>query len=255
MFSSQNRCIYPKNALADVVCQLRFPEILEIGTQAPAAFQESIRQEYPMYRRIMTPVPAAPNSAGAASAEQVHQFSSADDVWKIRLSSGFVSLSCSRYPRWESFAGKLDKPLASFISLYHPAFFHRVGLRYVNIFSRKSMELEEYGFRDLFSPCYLGILSQEDVRESSTTRCSTDCQIALSGGCTARIHAGPGLLQSPVLPDREVKFIFDLDLFMNGQVPVNVTAGAMETLHSQAYPIFRGAISDLLHDRLMESTQ
>ena len=47
MFSHETRCIYRKNQLAEVVCQLRFPEILKIETAVPADFQEAIRDEYP----------------------------------------------------------------------------------------------------------------------------------------------------------------------------------------------------------------
>jgi len=50
--------------------------------------------------------------------------------------------------------------------------------------------------------------------------------------------------------DQEIKFVFDLDLYMAGNVAVNLSAGALQTLHSQAFPIFRGAITDTLHDAL-----
>ena len=37
---------------------------------------------------------------------------------------------------------------------------------------------------------------------------------------------------------------------MPGKVPVNYSAGALQTLHSQAYSIFRGAITDTLHNAM-----
>ena len=51
MFSHEPRCIYRHNQLADVICQLRFPEILAIGTNLPVDFQESIRAEFPLYQK------------------------------------------------------------------------------------------------------------------------------------------------------------------------------------------------------------
>ena len=48
----------------------------------------------------------------------------------------------------------------------------------------------------------------------------------------------------------EPRFAFDQDLYMTGKIPVNYSAGSLETLHSQAYPIFRGAITDMLHDAM-----
>ena len=55
MFSHEDRCIYRKNQLADVICQLRFPEILSISTNLPAEFQDAIRDEYPQYSSKMEP--------------------------------------------------------------------------------------------------------------------------------------------------------------------------------------------------------
>jgi putative pyruvate formate lyase activating enzyme len=37
---------------------------------------------------------------------------------------------------------------------------------------------------------------------------------------------------------------------MPGNLPVNLSAGALQTLHAQAYSIFRGAITDTLHDAM-----
>jgi uncharacterized protein (TIGR04255 family) len=65
-----------------------------------------------------------------------------------------------------------------------------------------------------------------------------------------KLHAGPGLVKRGNQPDQELKFIFDQDLFMPGKVPVNTTTGALNTLHAQAFSIFRGAITDTLHDAM-----
>ena len=37
---------------------------------------------------------------------------------------------------------------------------------------------------------------------------------------------------------------------MSGNVPVNYSAGTLEILHSQAFSIFRDAITDTLHEAL-----
>ena len=46
MFSHESRCIYENNQLGEVICQLRFPEILAIGANLPVDFQEAIREEF-----------------------------------------------------------------------------------------------------------------------------------------------------------------------------------------------------------------
>lgn len=256
MFSNEARVRYKRSQLGEVICQLRFPEILTIETNIPADFQEAIRDEFPLYSvRKESPMPkltGAPGNLQLAKQPQVnnYQFVSADGVWRVNLTRSFISLSCSRYTKWEDFAAKLDKPLVAFIKIYRPAFFVHVGLRYLNFISRNALELDATPWRELIQPQYLGLLADEQVLEASAARNTIDAEIAIRGGCRARIHAGPGLVKRGVQEDKEVKFIFDQDLYMGGKVAVNLLAGALQTLHDQADAIFRGAITDNLHDAM-----
>ena len=256
MFSNECRCHYRRNQLAEVICQLRFPEILSIEANAPVEFQEAIRQEFPQFqRRQEMPAPriaGAPGNMTVQNAPAItnYQFASADGVWRVNLTGRFISLTCTRYTCWEDFAGKLDKPLAAFIQIYKPAYFERVGLRYLNFISREGLGLADTPFRDLIAPCYLGPLMEEDVSETAANRCSIDLEMGIRGGCRVKLHAGPGHVKRGNQQEKEVKFIFDQDLYMPGQLPVNLSAGALQTLHAQADSIFRGAITDILHDAM-----
>ena len=122
MFSHEPRCMYRYNQLAEVICQLRFPEILTIGTTVPDQFQEAIRDQFPQFsRRMETPAPKFTGNPGNLSLQKQeptvnYQFSSADGVWRVNLTSKFISLACTKYTCWEDFAGSLDKPLAAFIN-------------------------------------------------------------------------------------------------------------------------------------------
>jgi len=253
MFSNEERCILGKNQLEEVICQLRFPEILKIETELPAAFQEHIRDEFPQFSKRLE-APVGPQAAAPKQAKTNYQFASPDGVWRVNLSSGFISLACNRYICWEDFAKKLDKPLAAFIQTYKPAYFHRIGLRYINFISRQSLSLEDVPFRDLIQNMYLGPLADDEISESAAVRCSVDTELSIRGGCKVKIHAGPGMIlrKTPngTQQDKEVRFVFDQDLYMNGNVPVNYSAGALQTLHAQAYSIFRGAITDTLFDAM-----
>lgn len=256
MFSNEQRCTLRKHQLAEVICQLRFPEILMINEKAPAAFQDRIRDEYPQYSvRKEMPAPKIKGTPGNFSLENApattnYQFVSADGVWRVNLTSTFISLACNRYTGWEDFAKKLDKPLAAFIQVYKPAFFQRIGLRYLNFFSRQNLSLEGVPFADLIQTPYLGLLGEPDVMETTVGRSSVDSELAIRGGCRVKIHAGPGHVKRNGQQENEVRFIFDQDLYMPGNVPVNYSAGALETLHSQAWSIFRGAITDTLFDAM-----
>lgn len=256
MFSMKPRCRYAAHQLAEVICQLRFPEILSIGANDPVAFQEAIREDFPQFlRRQEMPAPKLTGVPGNMTLQNQkpvtnYQFVSADGIWRVNLTTKFISLTCTKYTCWEDFAAHLDKPLAAFIKVYKPAYFERVGLRYLNFISRFSLGLEGVPFAQLIAPCYLGPLAEEDVSEASSTRNSVDCEMAIRGGCRVKIHAGPGLVKRGGKEDKEVKFIFDQDLYMPGQLQLNLAAGALQTLHAQADSIFRGAITEKLHEAM-----
>ena len=168
----------------------------------------------------------------------------------MNLTQKFISLACTRYTCWEDFAAKLDKPLAAFIQIYKPGYFERIGLRYVNFFSRRDLGLEETPYRELIAEKYLGVMADEQVAEQTVGRCGVDAELSLRGGCRVKLHAGPGQVHRAGKSDGEVKFIFDQDLYMPGKIAPNLSAAALQTLHAQAWAIFRDAITDELHDAM-----
>ena len=259
LFSDRPRSHYRNSPVHEVICQLRFPTILTINTTEPADFQEAIREEFPQYaRKQEVPPPRITNLGGNVQMERQpptinYHFFSADGQWKLNLTKDFIALSTLRYPGWEEFARHLDKPLASFIRLYKPAYFQRVGLRYLNLFSRQRLGLEDVPWRELFVPAYTGALQEEDVREESVLSCGCDLLIKLDSTSQAKIHAGPGHIKmnKPNLPqDPETKFELDLDLSMNGSTPCALAAAGLETLHGHCTRIFEGAITDQLRSAL-----
>ena len=118
--------------------------------------------------------------------------------------------------RWEDFATRLDRPLAQFIQLYQPAFFERIGLRYVNAVSRQRLGLEGELWDDLIRSQYIGILGEPDVEESEIAKCSLDVETPLVGDYRMKLHAGPGLIGGGKT-DKEVKFILDGDFSTAGK--------------------------------------
>ena len=256
MFSTEPRVVYRKNQLGEVICQLRFPEILAIAAKPPVDFQEAIRADYPEFTsRMENPAPKLTGVPGKMQLQNQpsvinYQFVSADGIWRVNLTSKFISLSCNRYTSWEEFAAKLDKPLAAFIQVYKPAYFERIGLRYVNFISRKALNLEGTPFRELIAERYLGVMSDEQVAEPNVGRSGVDAELAVRGGCRVKLHAGPGQVHRGGKTDGEVKFIFDQDLYMPGKIAPNLSAPALQTLHALAWAIFRDAITDELHDAM-----
>ncbi|MBM6721607.1 TIGR04255 family protein [Pseudoflavonifractor phocaeensis] len=255
LFAPYERLQYARSPLVEVICQLRFPTILSIGANEPAAFQEAVRKDFPRYAARQEQVPPKVVKKGNATALEPqkpitnYHFVSEDGRWKLNLTQNFIALSTLSYQRWEDFAARLDQPLAQFIQIYQPAFFERLGLRYVNAISRQRLGLEDQLWDDLIRDHYVGILGQPDVEETEITKCSLDVETPLVGGYRMKVHAGPGLIGGGKT-DKEVKFILDSDFSAAGQLTADSVPAKLEDMHRFALCLFRGAITDELHQAM-----
>lgn len=260
LFSDHPRRSYRSTPIHEVICQLRFPTILNINHVEPADFQEAIRQEFPQYFRRQTPTPPQITGLDTPNPRVEQQppvtnyyFLSADGHWKLNLTRDFIALSTRLYPGWEAFARQLDKPLAGFIRIYQPSYFQRLGLRYVNILSRSKLGVEDVPWTDLIAPAYTGPLLESDVTDDRFLNYDCNLALKLDSSCQAKVHTGLGRLKkaAPNAPqDPEMKFIFDMDLSMGGSISCTLAAAGLETLHGHAGRIFEGAIKDRLREAM-----
>lgn len=252
MFANEDRVIYAKSPLIEVICQLRFPTILKIENQAPYEFQELIRTDYPNYSVKEERQSAPPN--GQPASTKNHQFISLDGGWKVNLTKDFVSLSSHRYTRWEDFAKRLDRILADLIGVYHPACFTRIGLRYINAFNPRLLGLENTPWRELIAPGYLGLMADEDAPENAFNKNEQNVNLALPGASRCNIKCGKGMLRKVDNKTRAVAeepvYMLDIDVYMEGNNELSHIAPSLTIVHSNADSIFRGAITDTLHDAM-----
>ena len=220
MISSDNRrYAYGKSQLIEVICQLRFPTILSIDTREPADFQETVRAAFPRYQCQVEKLPGV-NGAPARTVNN-HTFISEDGGYKLSLTKDFIALSTMRYTHWEDFAARLDEPLGQFIKIYRPNCFDRVGLRFVNAISR-------------------------------------DVERKLDALAALKLHAGPGFVQRNIrsgnqvqqVQEKEVRFIFDQDVYSTGKVKVAAVAETLNALHAHSDSVFSDAITTVLHDAM-----
>lgn len=252
--SGKNRIQYEKNQIVEVICQLRFPTILSIDTKEPADFQDTVREAFPRY---VLQVEKLPNAGGEQSVKN-HTFISADGMYKLSLTRGFIAISTVRYTNWTDFAGWLDEPLGHFISVYRPAYFERIGLRYVNGFSREKLGLAPCRWSELISPQYLGTLALGDTDESKVSKSSLDLEMKLDDRCGLKLHAGPGFIKRNIrtgsgiqaVQEKEARFIFDQDVYSGGNIKLQSAAEVLDAIHAHADRVFSGAITDKLHEAM-----
>lgn len=257
MKSAENKpFVYEKNQIIETICQLRFPPILSIEAKEPADFQEMIRETFPRYECRLEKLPAG---SGGAQEMKNYNFISADGACKLSLTKNFIALSTVRYAGWESFANLLDEPLGQFIRIYKPAYFERIGLRFLNGFSRDKLGLTGRRWNDLLQPQYLSVLDDDEIEEESVAKCSVDVERKLDAACGIKIHAGPGSIRRTVrtgsgvqtIQEPESRFILDLDVFSTaGSIQLQDAAKTLEQLHDHADRVFSDAITNVLHEAM-----
>lgn len=259
LFGPENRFRYAVNPLVEVICQLRFPAILTIGAREPVDFQDAVRADFPRYSMRddhpapkLTGVGTPSVSAQAQPPVRNYSFLSEDGGWKLNLTPNFIALSTARYTTWEDFAARLDRPLATFIEIYRPSFFERVGLRYVNAIARSAAGLGDTPWRELIEAPFLGLLASGDADEGVFSRATTDSELGISDGIKLKLHTGPGHLQRPGSKEqeREPRFILDADFSASGNIPLPDAAARLEQMHSYSTRLIRAAFTETLHEAL-----
>lgn len=259
IFPEFERVIYNKNPLIQVVCQLRFPTLLIINTNEPSEFQESIRDVFPQYEVIKEHhqeialqqqgdrmiLPEIPQTRITNN----YKFSSKDDKWYVNLTNTFLSLSTNNYVRWEEFLEFLKQPLEALVRIYRPSYINRIGLRYIDAFSRKQLELEDAFWHELIKPFALGFLSAEDVPEDNVSLSNLETELSLNkDNNRAIIRTSLGLIDN----NPEKHFIIDSDFFTSETIEIETEEieDNLDFLHTNATRFLRWVIEDKLHNAM-----
>lgn len=172
LFPKAERNVYSKNTLKSVICQLRFPGILEIDSRPPIEFQKLIRDTFPFLEekiegQYIVDLRVPPSGAmmpGADAQQKIKNwsFESLNRDCKVNLTKFFISLSTSNYLTWERFYEGFEKVKDSLEQVYSPPFYTRLGLRYTNVISRKELGLDSVPWNKLLNPSVLGLMQFDD---------------------------------------------------------------------------------------------
>jgi uncharacterized protein (TIGR04255 family) len=258
-FPEAPRVIYHNNPLDRVICQLRFPPILRIDTEIPAAFQEAIRMDFPEFRekeevalpipqRFQKDVPADVLRQMMPSETKNYEFSSEDGAWTVNLTRTFLALTARKYRRRQEFREQLNGPLAALTKIYQPATFSRIGLRYVDIIKRSKLGLSGVPWTELLRPHVLGILSSPDegVRKNIRTF-ESKCELQLEGSSSvARIVTALVEWQE----EKEQCFTIDTDFFTTQKTGIFDVENTLDYFHVRGSRLIQWFITQRLHDAM-----
>lgn len=245
---------YEKSPLAQVICQLTFPTILRIENEEPFAFQEQIREQFPIYQlttnfsqeiqnEILPPnifVPPVLNSMKS------HSFTSETGDSTVGLNKQAVSLTTNTYNSWYEFKNGFLLIQKVFEDKYRPSYYDRVGLRYINIIDPYEIGLKELSWRELITPEFSGLFGA-DSKETEVIQFVSNQEIDLRNQTHLRISTAKVLNTE----NGHIGFQIDIDSFSNLMRTKSVeVSNLLEVLHCQIKKMFRKSITNKLHDLL-----
>lgn len=157
------------------------------------------------------------------------------------MTNEFISISTLSYRRWEEMIAHLKTPLAAFEEIYKPPFYERIGLRYIDAFSRNELELKGVPWTELINSAWLGAFAC--TNEDRVINSGLDAEYFLDQKTArAKIHTGLGTINNN--PERV--FIVDSDFMKIEMIKPMDGYSVLEYLHNNA----KGFISEVIMEKL-----
>ncbi|MCW5963360.1 MAG: TIGR04255 family protein [Bryobacterales bacterium] len=258
-FPESERVVYRRNPLMEVICQLRFPPVLKISEESPVAFQDLIRDEYPLLTEKFPEVNVEiPPGIPPALAEMVrgtipkrklvgYDFVTADEKWKVSLTRDFLSLATTEYTRWEDFRQHLNGPLDALMSAYRPAFFTRIGLRYQDLIQRSILEIPETTkWSELIKPHISGVHAVPEL-DGAVEEFMGQLLIRLPE-FNSKVRVNYGVAQR--VDSNEDCFLIDSDYHTGERTRYDAVGGILDYFNKQSGRLFRWCIKPELHQAM-----
>ena len=253
-FPDVKRVVYENNPLDKVICQLRFPQILRIENELPANFQERIISRFPVYQekteffqQIVQPVegqgfPDVLQQMVKNTTTKNHEFLNDDESLTVNLTRTFIALTSTKYVNWEDFLETFNYILKVLTDIYKPAFYTRVGLRYIDVIIRSNLKLAEKSWEELLEPHILGLLSSPVKNSVLSNQSITEINLADE---ISKVKITTSLVTKP--DNNEKCFMIDSDFFTQKRTKITDLESKLDFLHYRATRLIQWLIKDELH--------
>jgi len=143
------------NFLQNVVCELRFPTILEWEKEPPYKVQKALKKDYPLYaERKGINVSLEDSSVKKSDASYV--LNDRKKHWTITIRPSRFSLETQDYTDYKEFRSRLEQILNHIQGVLDTNFYTRVGLRYINAIPVNDNDLDGWINDELVEPFKVG---------------------------------------------------------------------------------------------------
>jgi uncharacterized protein (TIGR04255 family) len=262
------RVVFEHTPLALVLCQVRFPTVLNVTNPAAVApFQEAIRDDFPVaepYARQVMGFGIQLDPSGfqfpQGAPSVTWRFTDIDDKWTVVLTPEFLTLETRAYVDYDDFHRRLLIVLAALDETIRPTVCTRIGLRYINEIRPGHDRWDE-----VVRPELLGPISLSAFRDFTKQAAQ---QIVLDGPTGQRVHLQHGIIPTGTTvqaggdesPPEAPFYLVDIDVFKEFPrseytvMKSPAVASFVDDLRDTASQIFRWSITSAYVDSLGEKT-
>lgn len=232
LFQSDHLNVFKRSLVTSVVCEFRFPTLMELGeSKPPSNFVKALRKSYP---QIEVGTDVSFGLGGAAETSHAHVFRSMRGNWAVSLKHSNLTIETSSYTGYDELRRRVLEVVEAAVPVIDTDFWTRVGLRYVNTLPGRHDPVSNSWINpalllDMKKGCFRGI-----SEVGSRLLLNAD-----DGGCLLQT----GLKRNPpsgtqfVAPD----FVIDVDSFRT-EVALSDTKNRLENMHAQAFNLFDWAL-------------
>lgn len=216
---------YEKNFIAQAVCELRFPALLEFETATPVQLQKQLRKNFPLYERQE----GVSIGLDIAKRENKHVFRSRKGDLIVSFKSSAISLETTRYKNFQEFKSQLELLLDRSKELLDTDFFTRVGLRYINEIPIGDGNIGNWIRPELVAPLMEGTYGK-------VSRCFQEVRGLTKTGQYSFRHGFPAL-------EKVERMLYTIDFdFFDENVPFDFVLSKVTDFNRESFRFFSWAI-------------
>jgi uncharacterized protein (TIGR04255 family) len=230
--------------LVRVIAQVRFPGILKIDNKdAVSAFQEEIRDDYPLFEQIPNQqLQIQVGSGGPAVntvAGNIWRFQDPSKNWRVALVTESLSLEAESYTSRDDFLMRWAKVLTAVETKFNPRIALRIGVRYIDRVTDKPLEtIDELVHTDILGFAKPPLRPHLRHAVSEATLTIEEGEMLLRWGILPpNATVDPNVL----VPVPGLSWIIDIDVSSGEQRPFasGELSSAFRKLAERAYSVFR----------------
>jgi uncharacterized protein (TIGR04255 family) len=239
-----------RSPLVNVVCQVRFPPLLDLGAEDRrnellATLQRALA-DYPLFARVLgQEILLGPEGVQAQESQPTQfRFTSDDGRWNVGLAPDSLSLQTTHYNHFNDFVGRWQTIATAVQEVLAPSRQLRIGLRYVDELRADGAD-RPAAWTDFLVPEVLGLAGSEKWGASTTQSFQEWVLQVESIRCTLR-H---GFLPTEV-HGREPFYLLDTDCYVEEVSAFDPLAQLddLSRFNDIAYELFRDALSEPLYE-------